>query len=184
MVSVAASSRSVCWPSLLPSFLELWSFLVVVWFGSLLASSSLGCRKFLPKVLGGRPSFLGPARQGLTFFFFLFLVFSLLSWGLEILCAPSLWMFRVLCSRTPGRLLLSSSMVNTMRILGLPLFKFFLGGSLELLSGMPQPSKTCCDMIRFLWVVALVKFLRSGVLSWCRCTIILLRRLTVMLRRR
>ena len=36
--------------------LELWSFLVVVWFGSLLASSSLDCRKFLPKVLGGRPS--------------------------------------------------------------------------------------------------------------------------------
>ena len=128
--------------------------------------------------------FLGPARQGLTFFFFLFLVFSLLSWGLGILCAPSLWMFRVLCSRTPGRLLLSSFMVNTMKILGLPLFKFFLGGSLELLSGMPQPSKTCCDMIRFLWVVALVKFLRSGVLSRCRCTIILLRRLTVMLRRR
>ena len=56
MVSVAASSRSVCWPSLLPSSLELWSFLVVVWFGSLLASSSLDCRKFLPKVLGGRPS--------------------------------------------------------------------------------------------------------------------------------
>lgn len=39
-----------------PSSLELWSFLVVVWFGSLLASSSLDCRKFLPKVLGGRPS--------------------------------------------------------------------------------------------------------------------------------
>ena len=39
-----------------------------------------------------------------------------------------------------------------------------LRGSLELLSGMPQPSKPCCGMIRFLWVVALVKFLRSGVL--------------------
>ena len=55
-MSVAASFKSVYLPLSLPPSLELWSFLVVVWFGSLLASSSLDCRKFLPKVLGGRPS--------------------------------------------------------------------------------------------------------------------------------
>lgn len=72
--------------------------------------------------------FFGLRPSGLNFFLFSFLVLFLLSWGLGILCVPSLWMFPVLCHRTPARMLLSSSMVNTMRILGPPLFKFFLGG--------------------------------------------------------
>ena len=75
-MSVAASSKSVYWPSLLPLSLELWSSLVVVWFGSLLASSSLDCPKFLPRVLGGRPFLFGPRPSGLNFIPFLFLVFS------------------------------------------------------------------------------------------------------------
>ena len=75
-MSVAASFKSVYFPSSLPPSLELWSFLVVVWFGSLLASSSLDCRKFLPRVLGGRLSLFGPRPSGLNFIPFLILVFS------------------------------------------------------------------------------------------------------------
>ena len=70
-MSVATSFKSVYLPSSLPP-----SFLVVVWFGSLLASSSLDCRKFLPRVLGGRLSLFGPRPSGLNFIPFLILVFS------------------------------------------------------------------------------------------------------------
>ena len=75
-MSVATSFKSVYLPSSLLPSLELWSFLVVVWFGSLLASSSLDCRKFLPRVLGGRLSLFGPRLSGLNFIPFLILVFS------------------------------------------------------------------------------------------------------------
>ena len=75
-MSVATSFKSVYLPSSLPPSLELWSFLVMVWFGSLLASSSLDCRKFLPRVLGGRLSLFGPRPSGLNFIPFLILVFS------------------------------------------------------------------------------------------------------------
>ena len=75
-MSVAASSKSVYLQSSLPPSLELRSFLVMVWFGSLLASSSLDCRKFLPRVLGGRLSLFGPRPSGLNFIPSLFHVFS------------------------------------------------------------------------------------------------------------
>ena len=47
--------------------------------GSVLTSSSLDFRKFLPRVLGGRPSLFGPRPSGLNFFRFFFGVFSFLS---------------------------------------------------------------------------------------------------------
>lgn len=78
-MSVAASSKSVYWPSLLPPSLVLWSLLVVVWLVVYLQVSSLDLCKFFPGFLGGRPSLFGPRPSGLNFFLFLFsssLVFS------------------------------------------------------------------------------------------------------------
>ena len=158
-----------------------WSCFV----GTLVGSSFDFC-KFLLVLLGGSPvPFLGPAHQGLTFFFFalrLYFSFFSLPWRIGVSLELCLLMSPALCSLIVVRMWLKLFLTSIMRFLGPPPFRSFLGGVARITFRRRSRNKIFCGMIKFRLMVPPVRSLRIGALFGCKFTITRRKLLTVLLK--